>query len=130
MATIDSRRRRELRARAHHLRPLVAIGEHGLTAAVLHEIDVALAAHELVKIRASTAERAEREAMLERVCEALDAAPVQHLGKLLIVWRQAAAADAPADAPRRAKPARARSAKVARARPATTVHARHRRTQT
>ena len=56
-------RRRELRAAAHHLHPVVAIGQHGLTPAVLHEIDVALKAHELVKLRVSSGDRAERDAL-------------------------------------------------------------------
>lgn len=66
---------------------MLAIGVQGLTGAVLHEIDVALKAHELVKIRVANDERGEREAFLDRICRALDCAPVQHLGKLLIVWR-------------------------------------------
>jgi len=67
----------------------VSIGQGGLTPSVLHEIDVSLRAHELVKIRVFAAERDDREAMLARICQALDAAPVQHLGKVLIVWRPA-----------------------------------------
>jgi putative YhbY family RNA-binding protein len=86
-STLTPARRRELRAAAHHLHPVVAIGQHGLTPAVLHEIDVALAAHELVKIRVFNDDRAERENMLARVCAELDALPVQHLGKMLILWR-------------------------------------------
>jgi putative YhbY family RNA-binding protein len=89
METLTPAQRRELRAKAHHLHPVVSIGQHGLTPAVLHEIDVNLAAHELVKIRVFGDLREEREAMLARICEALSAAPVQHLGKLLIVWRPA-----------------------------------------
>ena len=79
--------RRELRARAHHLHPVVSIGQHGLTPAVLHEIDVALTAHELIKVRMFGDDRAERGATLARVCEALDCAAVQQIGKLLVLWR-------------------------------------------
>ena len=79
--------RRELRARAHHLHPVVSIGHHGLTPAVLHETDVALTAHELVKVRVFTDDRAERESLLARICDALDCAPVQQIGKLLVLWR-------------------------------------------
>jgi RNA-binding protein YhbY len=57
----------------------------GLTAAVLHEIDVNLLAHELIKVRVFSEDRSEREAMLERICAALDAASVQHIGRLLAV---------------------------------------------
>ena len=89
-------RRRELRATAHHLHPVVAIGQHGLTPAVLHEIDVALAAHELIKVRAFIDDRAERDEVLSRVCQELDALPVQHLGKMLILWRAQPQVEAPA----------------------------------
>lgn len=81
--------RRALRAKAHHLSPCVSIGQQGLTAAVLHEVDVALRAHELIKIRVFSEARDERERFLVEICDALEAAPVQHLGKLLIVWRKA-----------------------------------------
>ncbi|HEV8500136.1 MAG TPA: YhbY family RNA-binding protein [Casimicrobiaceae bacterium] len=88
MTTLESAQRRALRARAHHLEPVVAIGQQGLTPAVLHEIDVALLAHELVKVRVHNESRAEREAMLAEITAKLDCAPVQHLGKLLILWRE------------------------------------------
>jgi putative YhbY family RNA-binding protein len=79
--------RRALRARAHHLHPVVSIGHHGLTPAVLHEADVALTAHELIKVRVASDQRAEREEILARLCAALDCAPVQQIGKLLVLWR-------------------------------------------
>jgi putative YhbY family RNA-binding protein len=78
---------RELRARAHHLDPVVIIGQHGLTPSVLREIDVNLRAHELIKVRVVEGSREERDASLERICAALGAAPVQHIGKLLVIWR-------------------------------------------
>ena len=81
--------RRELRAKAHHLHPVVSVGQHGLTPSVMKEIDVNLLAHQLIKVRVFADERAAREAMLERICTTLDASPVQHIGKLLVVWRRA-----------------------------------------
>ncbi|HZQ61945.1 MAG TPA: YhbY family RNA-binding protein [Casimicrobiaceae bacterium] len=88
MKTLSPGERRALRARAHHLDPVVSIGNQGLTAAVLHELDVNLMAHELVKVRVHSDDRDEREALLQRICAELDAAPVQHLGKVLIVFRE------------------------------------------
>jgi len=89
MNALTPTQRRELRAKAHHLHPVVIVGHHGLTPAVLHEIDVNLLAHELIKIRVFSEVREQRESMLERICTALDAASVQQIGKLLVLWRPA-----------------------------------------
>ncbi len=89
MNALTPAQRRELRAKAHHLHPVVIVGHHGLTPAVLHEIDVNLLAHELIKIRVFSEDREQREALLERICAALDAASVQHIGRLLVLWRPA-----------------------------------------
>jgi len=102
MLTITSAERRALRARAHHLHPVVAIGQHGLTPSVLKEIDVNLRAHELIKVRAFSDIRGERDAMLGQICAKLDAAPVQHIGKLLILWRPAPKEEAIREKPRAA----------------------------
>ena len=89
MRTLTPAERRAFRAKAHSLHPFVSIGQHGLTPAVLHEIDVNLVAHELIKIRVFNDDRGERETLLARICSDLDAAPVQHLGKILTIWRPA-----------------------------------------
>jgi len=89
MPALTPSERRALRARAHHLHLVVSVGQHGLTAAVLHEIDVNLVAHELIKVRVFSDDRGERETLLQSICAELDAAPVQHIGKLLVVWRPA-----------------------------------------
>lgn len=86
MPSLTVSERKALKARAHGLDPVVIIGNGGLSAAVLTEIDRTLHSHDLIKIRAS-GERAEREAMLEKICAALDASPVQHIGKILVVYR-------------------------------------------
>ncbi|MDR2031981.1 MAG: YhbY family RNA-binding protein [Azoarcus sp.] len=93
MTELTSVQRQALRARAHALRPVVAIAGNGLGAGVIAELERSLQAHELIKVRVQGAERARREALLAEICEALDAAPVQHIGNILIVWR-----------PRKAKP--------------------------
>jgi RNA-binding protein len=89
MLALTPAERRDLRARAHALHPVVSVGQHGLTPAVLHEIDVNLLAHELIKVRVFADGRGAREVLLARICAELDAAPVQHIGKLLVVWRPA-----------------------------------------
>ena len=87
MLDITAVERRALRARAHPLKPVVAISQNGLTDAVLQEIGRALASHELIKIRVFGDDRALREQYLASICDQLGAAPVQHIGKLLVVWR-------------------------------------------
>lgn len=79
--------RKALRARAHHLDPVVMIGDAGLSRAVLAEADRALGAHELIKIRVLGDDRAQRQALLTEICSALGCAPVQSIGKLLVVYR-------------------------------------------
>jgi len=116
--------RRDLRARAHSLHPVVSIGQHGLTPSVLHEIDVALLAHELVKVRVFSDDRAARTAMLEQACKALDCAAVQQIGKLFVLWRArppSADEPAPVKRPRKQRPAAAppSSAALSRRRRAT-----------
>jgi RNA-binding protein len=79
--------RKEHRALAHHLDPVVMIGGDGLTDAVVKEVDHALTAHGLIKIRVFSDERASRETMWAELAERLSAAPIQHIGKLLVLWR-------------------------------------------
>lgn len=87
MLQLTSAERRELRARAHGLNPVVSISENGLTEGVLKEIDVCLNAHELIKIRVYGDSREEREAYLNEICTTLGCAEVQKIGKLLVVFR-------------------------------------------
>lgn len=105
---LSSARRRALRAQAHHLPALAHIGSNGLSDAAVAEIDTLLAAHALVKVRVLEAEREERAEMGEQLAETLNAAFVQHIGRLLVLWRPLPEkSDAPADAdgkPRRAAP--------------------------
>jgi putative YhbY family RNA-binding protein len=79
--------RSKLRAEAHALNPVVIIGEAGLTPAVMKEIDASLKAHGLIKIRVFGDDREARLGMLESICAEMDAAPVQHIGKLLVIYR-------------------------------------------
>ncbi len=79
--------RKDKRGEAHHLDPVVAIGDQGLTDAVIKEADLALKAHGLIKVRMFSDSRPDREAALATLAETLNAAPVQHIGKLLVLWR-------------------------------------------
>ena len=75
------------RAEAHHLDPVVMIGGDGLTPAVVKEADAALNAHGLIKIRVLGDDRAARETMYLQLADQLNAAPIQHIGKLLVLYR-------------------------------------------
>lgn len=85
--TLTAEQRSELRSQAHALKPVVLIGAEGLTDAVIKEIKVHLDAHQLIKIRVFGDEREERIAIYEEICDRLNAAPVQHIGKLLVIYK-------------------------------------------
>lgn len=76
-----------LRGLAHHLNPVVMVGNNGLSEAVLKEVDVNLKAHELIKIKVQSDEKAVRAQMLDNVCATLGCTPVHHIGKNLVVYR-------------------------------------------
>jgi putative YhbY family RNA-binding protein len=80
--------RKALKARAHALNPILQLGGKGLSEAVLAEIGRALDAHELIKVRAGGLERDERDAAMATLCARLGAEPVQHIGKVLVLYRQ------------------------------------------
>ncbi|MGB7481965.1 MAG: YhbY family RNA-binding protein [Burkholderiaceae bacterium] len=84
---LSSTERSALRAEAHALNPVVIVGEAGLTPPVMKEIDASLKAHGLIKIRVFGDDREARLAIYDQICSELDAAPVQHIGKLLVVYR-------------------------------------------
>jgi RNA-binding protein len=87
---LTAAQRREHRAASHHLDPVVAVGADGLTAAVRKEIDAALKSHGLIKVRVFNDDRNARESLLAELADGLGAAPIQHIGKLLVLWRPVA----------------------------------------
>ena len=87
MLKLTAAERSTLRAEAHALNPIVIVGEAGLTEPVLKEIDHGLDAHGLIKVRVFGDDREARLGMYETICDRLGAAPVQHIGKLLVVFR-------------------------------------------
>ena len=85
---LSAAERKALKARAHNLHPILQLGEKGLTDAVIAEIERALTAHELIKVRAAPLNRDEREVALTSICESTNAHAIQHIGKMLIVYRK------------------------------------------
>jgi len=88
MTELAPTQRRALRAAAHHLNPVVSISQKGLTPSVLAEIDRCLKAHELIKLRLYGIEREDRDALFAEICTALTCVAVQHIGNLLVLWRE------------------------------------------
>ena len=80
--------RKALKAKAHKLDPVVHIGAKGLTDEVIAEIDRALEAHELIKVRAAALDRKGREQIFEAISQRTQAEAVQHIGKVLVLYRR------------------------------------------
>ncbi len=93
MKSLTPAQRQYLKGLAHSRQPVVMIGGNGLTPAVLKEIERGLAAHELIKIKAASDEVETRRTWMEEICAVTGAAPVQQIGKVLVIYR---AADKPA----------------------------------
>ena len=87
MLTLTSKRRRELKALAHALNPVVIIGKIGLSDSIIIELERGLSSHELIKIKIQIDDREIRKELFEKICQQLDAAPVQQIGKILVIYR-------------------------------------------
>lgn len=85
---MDSAERKALKARAHKLEPVVLIGAKGVTDELIAEIERALKAHELIKVRAPGLDRGQRDAALVSIVERTRAEQVQHIGKVFVLYRK------------------------------------------
>jgi RNA-binding protein len=85
--SLTTRERAHLKARAHPLEPIVKVGHAGVSDAVVAEIDRALTAHELIKVKIGGVDREQRAATSEAICARTDATAVQRVGKILVLWR-------------------------------------------
>lgn len=85
---ISTALKKQLKARAHHLKPVILLGAKGLTEAVLKETDLALTIHELIKVKLSGIEKDERDGLLSTICSELKADLVQLIGKTAIIYRK------------------------------------------
>ena len=89
MKTLTPAQRQHLRSLAHARQPVVMIGNQGLTASVVKEIEQSLKAHELIKVKAGSGDLATRRGWMDEICAATGAVPVQMIGKILVVYRRA-----------------------------------------
>ena len=88
MATpMTARERAHLKARAHALEPVVHAGSAGVTDRLIAEVERALTAHELIKVKVGTDDRADRMAIGDEICIRTGATAVHRVGKILILWR-------------------------------------------
>jgi len=85
---LSSFQKRYLRGLAHSLSPVVMLGQKGVTPNLLKELEVALAHHELLKIKLSGGDRAERTAQLEQIGGGTGAEIVQTVGHTATLWRR------------------------------------------
>ncbi|MES9857380.1 MAG: ribosome assembly RNA-binding protein YhbY [Sedimenticola sp.] len=85
--SLSKKQKRHLKGLAHGLKPVVMVGQHGLTDGVFNELDIALSTHELIKVRVSAGDREERKAMQERLCQKSSAELVDSIGHISVLYR-------------------------------------------
>ena len=86
--SLTEKQKRHLRGRAHALKPVVIVGQAGVTRPLLEEIGAALQAHELIKVKVNAGDREERAAMSERIVDETGADAVQRIGQMLVLFRR------------------------------------------
>jgi RNA-binding protein len=85
---LNVKKKQEFKKKSHHLQPVVMIGQHGLTANVISEIDIALLAHELIKIKIAENDRHLRKQMIEQICEQTQSEFINAIGKVAVIYRE------------------------------------------
>ncbi len=85
--SLSKKQKRHLKGLAHSLKPVVMVGQHGLTDGLFNELDIALATHELIKVRVSAGDREERKAMQETLCQKSGADLIDSIGHIAILYR-------------------------------------------
>lgn len=90
MLKLNASQRQSLLAQAHHINPVVIIGKDGLSAGVINELDRGLSSHELIKIKILHGDRKQRALLLEEICQQLNAFTINHIGRILTIYRPGA----------------------------------------
>ena len=86
--SLSEKHRRALRTRGHALKPVVSVGNAGLSQSVMREIDLSLTHHELMKVKISGADREQRAEIIKTLCDMLGAELVQSIGHIALIYRQ------------------------------------------
>lgn len=87
--SLTEKQKRFLRKRTHALKPIVIVGNAGLTENVITEIDNALAHHELIKVRINADDKENRNKLIEEIAQSTDANTVQTVGHIAVFYRPA-----------------------------------------
>jgi len=85
---LNSEQKKQLRAKAHALKPVVITGNAGVTEAVLNEINLALDHHELIKVRVNAGDREERKELITKICDVTEAELIQSIGHIITLYRK------------------------------------------
>lgn len=85
---MEKKQKLALIAAAHHLKPVVMIGQKGLTSNVIAETDQALNAHELLKVKVVAEDKEERQSIVHELCSTLNANPLSLIGNIAIIYRK------------------------------------------
>lgn len=115
-AQLYPEQKRKLRSQAHALKPVVTVGSAGLTAAVLAEIEIAVAHHELLKIKLSCGDKAARIKVREQICAETGAYLIQEIGGVIVIFRKANSGEKKAKTVKNKRPSKKRSASSERLR--------------
>lgn len=86
---LNKKQLKHLKALSHKIKPVVIVGNAGVTEAVLNEIDSTIEHHELIKVRLNAADRQERQTMMNMICDSVHAALVNHIGHVAVFYRPA-----------------------------------------
>ena len=86
--SLTEKQKRALRGRGHELKPVVSIGNSGLSKAVLRELELSLEHHELMKIKIGAADREKRKQIIDRICTTFDTELVQAIGHVALIYHK------------------------------------------
>jgi len=85
---VNTSLKQTLKAKAHHLKPVILLGAKGLTPAVIEETNIALLSHELIKVKINGAEKEDRRVIADEMCQQLKAELIQLIGSTVIIYRK------------------------------------------
>lgn len=85
---LNNTQKKFLRQSAHHLKPVIWVGQHGITESVINEIEQTLERHELIKIKLRVGEREERDAGIKEICDKTSAENIQRIGNILTLYKR------------------------------------------